>query len=94
MYANPTIYNLTLTTAGTEYSQVLSPGMHYFEVSSRNMNDMKLSFVSGQSGTNYITIPAGSVRYFRGRFFTVPSGLTIYLQSPSNSVVAEILVWS
>lgn len=94
MYANPKIINKTLTTNSTEYSQALPAGMHYFEVSCRSMNDMKLAFISGQSGTTYVTIPAGTVRYFRGRFFTIATGLIIYLQSPSDNVIAEILVWS
>lgn len=94
MYANPTIYNKTLTNANTEYSQVLVAGMRYFEVSCRSFNDIKMAFVSGDSGTTYVTIPAGSVRYFRGPFFTVNTGTVVYLQSPSAGVVAEILVWS
>lgn len=89
-YSNLKIYNLTLTLANTEYSQILTRGITYFEVRCRSIADMKMAFVSTESGTTYITIFGGSSWYTKQK---LPDGttVTIYLQSPSAGVVAEII---
>ena len=90
-FTNFNIYNLTLTNANTEYSQALTFSASYFEVKCRTLSDMKLSLVSGQSGTTYITIPAGASFSSNGQMFGTK---TLYLQSGSAGVVAEIIEWA
>ena len=87
----PKIYNLTLTNANQEYSQALDNEVRYFEVKCRTLNDMKMAFVSGESGVTYLTIPAGSMWFTRA---LVNADLTLYLQSPDAGVVAEIMQWT
>ena len=86
-----TIYNLTLTNADTEYSQALPANTKKYMIGCRTANAMKLAFTSGQSGTTYFTIPAN--RYYWEDMIDTPS-LTIYLQSPTAGVVAEIIAWT
>lgn len=95
----PTINNLTLTDANSEYSQVLPSFTSGFTVFARPaadgaIADLRLAFVSGGTGTTFVTIPGGS------RFTPLPTPLsfpgarTIYLRSPTAGTVVEILSWS
>lgn len=92
MFLKPTIYSLSLTTQNTEYSQALPEGTRKVLIRERSGGaDLKLAFASGQSGTVYVTIPAGSAKALDMAYL---SGLTLYLQSPTNAVVAEIEAWT
>ena len=91
LYTNFRIINLTLTNANTEYSAALTQNVSFFEVKCRSLNDLKMSLTSGESGTTYITIPAGSGWSSRGPIFGTK---TIYLQCGSAGVVAEISEWA
>ena len=87
----PTIYNLVLTAKNTEYSQALVGSGGYIQkltVLCRTAADMKLSYTSGESGTKYITIKSGTVYTERDLI----GDITLYLQSPTAGVVAEIVV--
>ena len=88
----PTITNLTLTDANTEYSHPTPTGTKKFTVQCRTDDVIKLAYVSGASGTTYTTIPEGA-SYSEDNLNTAP-GLTLYLQSPSAGVIAEIITWS
>ena len=90
-YTNFKIFNLSLVSANTEYSQALSTNAAYFEVKCRSLSDMKLALNPGESGTLYISIPTGAAFSSRGRIFGTK---TLYLQSPSGGVIAEISQWS
>lgn len=91
MYQKTTIYNKTLTVADTEYSQVLPVGTRKVLIKERTgAADVKLAYVSGESGTVYITIPAGSSKYLEGVYL---SDIILYMQSPTAGVVVEIEVW-
>lgn len=87
----PTIANETMTSANTEYSYDIPAGTKRFEIKLRTLNALlKLAFISGESGTNYITIPYGS-SYMENDVKAGP--LTLYFQSPSSSQTAEIKSW-
>lgn len=86
---NYRIRNLTLVDANTEYSQALSEGASYFEIKARSLTaDLKISFVSGESGTTYFSIPGGGTWYTKGR---IPATITVYAQSPTSGAVVEII---
>lgn len=91
MYSKPTISNLTLTLAATEYSYALPANTKKAVIKARGSNDLRFAFVSGETATSYITIPAGSQFatdsiYLRGQ--------TIYIQCPGAAgEVAEILTF-
>lgn len=91
LQSRPRILNLTLTLANTEYSQALTSFSHKFMMQCRTLADLRVSFTTGESGTVYFTIPAGSSFKENGVFSGV---LTVYVQSPSAGVVVEFLEWS
>lgn len=87
----PTIYNLSMPVADTEYSQALSANTKQLTIKLRDRTARaRLAFVSGDTATLYLTLEAGSVYSQENLNLT---GATIYLQS-SKVTTAEILEWS
>ena len=89
--ANSIIYNVTMTAANTEYSRALRDRIQKFSIQCRGNYDIKVAFVSGQSGTQYITVKAGSTYY---EDMITPSSPTIYFQCATAAQVVEIITWS
>lgn len=88
----PTIYNVTITLANTEYSQALPANTKKFAIKLRsNTADLKYAFVATQSGTNYRTIPAGSEK---SEDNLILAAVTLYFQSSTASQTAEIESWT
>lgn len=85
------IYNVTMTSANTEYSQALPPNTRKFLIKCRTSFAIKLAFKSGESGTNYLTVPAG-MTYWEDQinYATV----TLYFQCATAGKVAEIVAWA
>lgn len=81
------VLNKTLTNADTEYSQLLPSNCKKIEIKTRSYNDLKFTFVSGESGTTYQTIQGGATREIVGNL----SSKTIYFQSPTAGEIVEIL---
>ena len=88
----PFIYNVTCTLANTEYSQALPIRASKIQVQSRNNNDIKLCFISGQSGTTYFTVKGG-MTYFDAEIMNAEGAIVLYFQSPTAGEVCEILAW-
>jgi len=87
----PTIYNVAMTAANTEYSQALPTGTKKVDIKLRGTTALlKIAFAVGKSGTTYITIPFGSSLHLEGMDLT---GVTVYAQSPTASQTLEILCW-
>ena len=87
----PTIANTTMTTADTEYSYTLPANTIRFEMKLRASNaKFKLSFVSGESGTTYMTIPEGGVY---GELDAKAGSRVLYFQSPTASQTMETKSW-
>lgn len=86
----PVIYNVTMILADTEYSKALPANARRFLIKCRTLYDIKLCFTSGQSGTTYLTVPAGMS--YEG--LIQPASLTVYFQCATADQVAEIIVWS
>lgn len=92
MYSRPTIANVTMTNANTEYSYALPANTKKFQFKERaGASSVKYSFTSGESGTVYVTLPVGSTKYFEGSWLR---GLTVYFQCPDAGKVLEIEVWT
>lgn len=91
MYSKPTISNLTLTLAATEYSYAVPANTKKIYVKARGSNDLRFAFVSGDTATLFMTVPAGGgfsvdAIYLRGQ--------TIYIQCPGAAgEIAEILTF-
>ena len=86
----PTIYNLSLPVANTEYSQALSTNTKRILIRARVGATLRVAFVSGDTLTNYFTMAPRTV-YSEENLDLV--GVTIYLQSDVAGNVAEILEW-
>jgi hypothetical protein len=87
---NPAIVNFNIPMPNTEYNYTLPANTKRFLIKCRNNGILKLSYVSGQSGTLYLTIPAGSSYREEG----ISSALTLFFQSSKGSEVLEIVSWS
>lgn len=88
----PVIQNVLLTTANTEYNFSLSSSTKRYKIKARGDTKIQFSFISGQSGSNYITIPMGC-EYVEDNL-TLTGSLTIYLQASKNNQVLEVLSWN
>lgn len=90
----PTVYNKTLTSADTEYSQLLPSGTRDIRFRCRTAFDVRYAWVTGKVATPtapYLTLPEGS-DYFSDR--NDLSGKTLYLASAQAGVVIEIEVFN
>jgi len=88
----PTIYNVSMTLADTEYSQVLPNNVRIIDVKLRALNALlKMAFTVNESGSNYVTIPFGASMHLDMVKLT---GKTIYFQSPTANQVCEIVCWT
>jgi len=83
------VVNITCALADTEYSYSLPSGTKKIFIKTRNYNDVKYTFVSGESGSKYITLNSGMSDVQTGNF----SNKTIYVQSPTAGAVIEILCY-
>lgn len=89
--SNPTIYNLSMPTANTEYSQSLNNSTKKILIRTRNGSQAKFAFVAAGTTTAWITIKSGAV-YFEENLDL--NSATIYIQSSGTGEVAEILEWT
>ncbi len=92
---NPTTYNLTLTSANTEYSQVISPRTKKVTVQCRTAFAVRGAYETGKVATPtapYFTIKAGAA-YWEDGLSTKDTVTTLYLASSTAGVVVEIIVW-
>lgn len=92
---HPKIYNLTLSSADTEYSQALPEvgRISKLLIQCRTAFDVRLAFVTGKVAgptAPYMTIKSGTAYYDND---VIMSGSTLFLASSEAGVVAEILVW-
>lgn len=88
---SPTIYNLSMPTANTEYSQALASNTKRVMIRMRQRARARVAFVSGDTALVYFTLEPGTV-YFEENLDL--SGVTIYVQSNVASQTAEILEWT
>lgn len=85
------IINETLTLADTEYAIVLPTNLRRYWIYARDgKGKLKLSFVPGETATNYVTIDRGYI--YDSENISVLAGKTIYLLSSSSSIEVEVRV--
>lgn len=89
--ARPTVANVEMTLADTEYSYALPAGTARFSFKLRNPGyQARIAFVSGALGTTYKNLMQGEI-YSEKNLRQGPNSL--YFQSPTAGQVAEILTW-
>ena len=86
-----TVYNVAMTTGGTEYSQALPALCKGFKLKCRGANDVKITMAAGASGTTYFTVASGTVYEENSAKL---SSKTLYFQCAASSQVLEIIAWS
>jgi hypothetical protein len=94
--AVPTIYNVTLTNANTEYSQVLPAGTTNFDIQARTDVAVRFAFTAGKvagSVAPYATMKAGAP--YTSVFVTQAAGVpVIYLASGTPGTIIEIVAYT
>lgn len=90
--SSPTIYNVALTLAGTEYSLVIPAGTKRITVRNRNNYLTRLAYAPGGTSATWLTIDPGADY---SEVDLAVSSLTVYLQAPSAAgTVVEVTTWS
>ncbi|MBA7683796.1 hypothetical protein ES703_92181 [subsurface metagenome] len=90
----PAIYNVTMPSADTEYTQALPSNCLKFLIHTRDGTAIRLAFVTGKVATPtapYFTVPTNE-SYFEDHI--KPSSLTLYFACASAGKVVEIIAWS
>jgi len=89
----PHIYNVTLTSADTEYSQALPDGTKKFSVQERDDNAFRLAFETGKvAAPAEPYLPLESQTYYEDGVYT--SGVTLYLASSVADSHIVIIAWT
>lgn len=89
--ANPTIFNIDCPLANTEYSQDLPDKTKQFLIKVRDGGAiMKVAFIVGESGSNYITIHPGANHL---QLDISVMSKTVYFQLNKPDKLVEILAW-
>jgi hypothetical protein len=90
----PTLYNITLTNANTQYSQAIPENTRQFRFRCRTSYDVRYAFATDKVATPtapYMTLPAGA-DYAMGDALL---GTTVlYLASAQAGVIVELECWS
>ena len=85
-----TIFNEVIASADTEQSVVLPANICGYFIKTRGKSTLKLTHVSGESGTLYFEVPASASYTDENSYLN----LTLYFQSPSAGEVVEIVTWT
>lgn len=84
------VNKISPVTTDTEFSQTITEGTQQLLIRCRGSATIKFTFVSGESGTKYITIRRGTV-YSAANLNLL--GKTLYMQVDKASQVIEIEEW-
>lgn len=87
--ATQTIFNETIALANTEQSLVLPASIKGYLIRTRGNSELKLTHVSGESGTKFITIPKNAT--YESKYMY--QNLTLYFQSSTAGDIVEVIVW-
>lgn len=93
---SPTIYNVTLTSADTEYSQAMPENCRFFEFQCRTAFAVRYAYVTGKVATPtapYMTLKSGNY-YYSPVISQAATPSTLYLASAQAGVVVEIVAWT
>jgi hypothetical protein len=90
--SQPTIFNTTLNNANQEYTLALPTGTRRFTVKLRSAGLLKISYVTGTSGTNYFSLLPGCT--MTENALAPDSNYVLYIQSPQPGAVVELVAWA
>lgn len=85
------IFNPSIALANTEQSLALPASIKGYLVRVRGAaGTLKITHVSGESGTKYTTVERGAVLTDLNSY----TSLTLYFQSPTAGAVVEVVTWT
>lgn len=87
----PTVLNLAMPLAGTEYSLSLGTNILKATIKPRSGANIRLGFAVGSTSTTWITIPAGAGYEMDAGLI---ASLTIYVQSDVAATTLEVITWA
>lgn len=87
----PIITNITYGTINTQQSHTFNADTKRFIIRFRENAKMNIAFITGQTGTNYITLKPGNI--YSENDINAAGTLTIYFQA-NNTGTVEILEWT
>lgn len=86
--AKPTIANVSMASANTEYEYTLPAGTREFWLKLRTVGyPMQVAMVSGDSNTTYLTVTSGKIH----KETDIKPSTTLYFRSTQASMIAEII---
>jgi|PlaIllAssembly_1097288.scaffolds.fasta_scaffold1221359_2 hypothetical protein len=85
---NCKITNLSIPLKNTEHSVVLSSNLKQLRIRCREYAILKYSFVSGDSGLKYWSIPKGCTENLIDLDF---NGVVLYIQSSHDAITVEVM---
>lgn len=88
---SPSVLNIPILVANTEYAINLPASTVSFLISTRQASRLQLSYIAGQSSSIYLTIHPGSC-YSESDL--VPSSRQIFVQSPLVGETVEVVYWA
>lgn len=88
--SNPSIQNVSVPTANSEVTVTLPSGAKRFLVRARGNSKLQLSYTSGQSGIEFITMWPG-YEYIEENIDRVQTQL--FIQSSKANEILEIIAW-
>lgn len=89
------VYNVTLTSADTEYSQALPNGCTHYEFQARTSVAIRFAFETGKVATPtapYATLKAGQAYESFNKWPS--SSITLFFASASAGTVVELIAWT
>lgn len=86
----PLISNILCAAASTEYSHTFQADTKKYTIRARGSSKIQLSFVSGTTNTNFVTIPSG---VSASEDQVKVASLVIYFQTDKNNETIEVLEW-
>lgn len=87
----PTIVNVPMAVAGTEYNFTFPVSTKQFTVRTRLAAKLQLSYTLGATNTVFITAPRGTDYYETGLALIAP--VTLYFLSDVAANVLEVTYW-
>lgn len=85
------IYNLSMPTAGAEYSQLVNNATKRLIIRTRLPSELRMAYVSGETSTNYITVLPNCCRLIESVDL---DSFTIYFRSSVSNQILEIEEWT
>lgn len=89
--STPLIQNIPIAAANTQYSVSLPASTRRFHFKNRGLGKLQVSFITGQTNTNFFTLHAGAV--YSEENVSLSSTLTLFFQSSLAGQTVELLRW-